>query len=287
MPAGRAVRQLWSQPIAVAPRGVALAREKGWLLAWDDKHWLYLLNAQGERQGQARTPKDLTVACCAEDGTHYAAAGSKGEVWWLAPDLVPRWERSVPHRAVAAAMDPFGQYLAVADSRGAVRLFDRYGRAVSQLQSPRPLHHLAFIPSAPLLVGSADYGLVTCFDLAGHWVWRDGLVAHVGSLAASGDGSRIMLACFTEGLQGYSLAGQKTGRLPLAEPCRLAALTFDGSLTAVAGLSNRLVILDADGRTLSSYLLTKPAAALALAALGESAVVGLADGPLLGVDLRE
>jgi hypothetical protein len=281
------VRQLWSQPIAVAPRGVALAREKGWLLAWDDKHWLYLLNGSGERQGQTRTPRDLTVACCAEDGTQYAAAGSKGEVWWLAPDLVPRWERSVPHRAVAAAMDPFGQYLAVADSRGAVRLFDRYGRTVSQLQSPRPLHHLAFVPAAPLLVGSADYGLVTCFDLAGNWVWREGLVAHVGSLAVSGDGSRIILACFTEGLQRYSLAGKKMGRLPLAEPCRLTALTFDGSSAAVAGLSNRLLLLDADGRTLVNYLLPRPAAALALAALGDTAVVGLADGPLLGIDLRE
>src|SRR5436853_547202 len=83
----------------------------------------------------------------------------------------------------------------VADARGTLRLFDRHGRTLWKTDNPRPFQHLAFVPEAPLLLGSADYGLIACFDQAGACVWRDGLVAHIGSLAVSGDGSQIVLAC--------------------------------------------------------------------------------------------
>src|SRR5439155_1274703 len=78
---------LWSQAITVVPRGLALVREKGWLLAWDDQNWLYLLNRNGERQGQLRTTGSLTTACASEDGSAFAAGGGQGQIWWLAPDL--------------------------------------------------------------------------------------------------------------------------------------------------------------------------------------------------------
>jgi len=278
-------RSAWSQSIAASNRGLALAREKGWLLAWDENHWLYLFDHKGHRQAQRHTP-GLTAACCAEDGSSYAAVGEHGEVWWLAPDLMPRWERAVPHRSVAAAMDSFGQYLAVADSRGHLHFIDRQGRPVHKLDSPRPLHHLTFIPAAPYLLGSADYGLVICFDLEGRTVWRDGLVAHVGALAVNGDGERIVLACFTEGLQHYSLKGKNLGRIPYAGTCSLAALSFDGSQILTANLANQIHLLDRDGKILCIFPLEKPAVALAFAALGETAVVAVSGGPILGLELR-
>jgi hypothetical protein len=286
-PLRKALQPAWSLDLQVRARGLALAREKGWVLLWDEKHWLYLVNRSGVRQAQVRLAEGPASACCADDGSAYAAVGPDREVRWLAPDLTVRWERTVPHRAVAAALDPFGQYLAVADARGTLYLFDRHSRSVGQVPSPRPLHHLAFVPAAPFLLGAADYGLVACFDLTGRTVWVDGLVAHVGSLAVSGDGDPIMLACFTEGLQRYNLGGKKQGRVAVAEPCRLAALSFDGRLILVAGLSNRLLLLDRHGRTLCDHLLDQPAVAVGLAALGENAVAALADGRLIGLGVQE
>ena len=58
---------------------------------------------------------------------------------------------------------------------------------------------------------SADFGLTACYDSAGRCVWRDGLVAHAGSLAVSGDGSVLVLACFSEGLCYYAITIQKRG----------------------------------------------------------------------------
>jgi hypothetical protein len=284
--APRSLRQRWSVALGTRPRGLALARETGWLLAWDDHHWLYLFNRRGERQAQAHHPGVLVAAAGADDGSAYAAVGNRGEVVWLAPDLVPRWERAVPSPAVAVAMDPFGQYLAAGDTQGRLYLFDCCGRPLAQSHNPRPLHHLVFVPAAPLLVGAADFGLVAGFDMTCRCLWQDRPFVHSGSLATSGDGTRIVLACFTDGLRLYTRGGQKLGRQTLPEPCQMSCLTFDGRLSLAASIEHNLFLLDRDGKTLAKLALEQPLAALAVAPLGESGVAALADGTLLGLDLN-
>jgi hypothetical protein len=276
----------WSQSLNADPRGLVLIRERDWLLAWDQNHWLYLFDHTGNRQVQVRFPGTLVAACCADDGSAYAAVGNQGEICWLAPDLMTRWQHALPCPAVTVAMDAFGQYLAVSDNRGNVHLFNRLGQQTKSLQTARALHHLAFVATSPVLVGCADYGLVTSFDMTGAIRWRDGLVAHAGSLSVSGDGARILIACFSEGVQIYNLEGQKQARIAVAESCRLASVAFTGRFVLVAGLTNRLFIVDGDGQTLCSQALEKPIAAAALSALGDYAVVGLADGPVVRLNIR-
>jgi hypothetical protein len=137
-----------------------------------------------------------------------------------------------------------------------------------------------------VLVGSAEYGLVACFDLAGRQVWRDGLVANVGSLAVTGDRGLVVLACFSEGIQRYALDGQKLERMALDEPCRLLALSFDGRVLLGATTMQRLLLADASGKTLASHQPEGPVAALALGPLADYAAVALADGQLIGLDLN-
>lgn len=265
-------------------RGLTQAREKGDLLVWDAQDWLYLLNQAGTLQGQVRVPGRLAAAACAEDGSAYVAAGAQGEVWWLGPDLMTAWQRALPRPAVAVAVDAFGRYAAVADAGGQLHVFDRLGQLAWQVQSPRPFHHLAFVPAAPYLVACADYGLVACFDHQGQWVWREGLVAHVGALAVDGYGDQIVLACFSEGLLRYSLAGTKRPRYPLAEPCRLVSISFNGESMLAAGVSRRLHVLDALGHSLVSHELDQKPVAIGMSALGDSATVALPDGTLLGLE---
>jgi hypothetical protein len=286
VPTAGLFKPLWSLATGAPPVGVALAREGGRLLAWDENHWLYLLNGRGERQGQARPLGALTAAALSDDGSALAVAGARGEVCRLAPDLTPRWQRALRHPAVAVAFDPFGHRLAVSDARGGLFLLDRDGHTLWEAQHPRPLHHLAFVPEAPFLLGAADFGLVVCMDMIGRAVWRDGLAVHCGALATSGDGERVVLACFSDGLRRYARAGGPQGHVTTAEPCRLAALSFDGRLALVAGRANRLLLLDSGGKALGIDLLERPATALALAALGERAVVALTDGGVVALDLR-
>jgi WD40 repeat protein len=276
----------WSHALAHPPRGLVLAREKGWVLAWDSQDWLYLLNPSGERQSQMHSAAKLTTASCADNGLAYAAGGAHGEIWWLLPDLRTRWERSVGHSVTALALDSFGQYLAVGDSLGTLTIFDSQGRQLVRAQSQRPLHHLTFIPAAPYLVGASDYGLIACFDLNGKLIWRDGIVAHIGALSISGTGEKIVLACFSEGLQQYDVQGNNLGRQSLPEAARLAALTYDARHLLAAGMGNHLLWVDAQHRILSTHQLEKPAVAMGLSPLGDRIIVAQAESSLVGLDLR-
>jgi hypothetical protein len=281
-PAGPFLFQsVWSQTLLAPPRGLRWAREKDWLLAWDETHWLYLFDGQGKRQAQKHIDHQLITACAADDGSAYVTLTGKGEVCWLAPDLMPRWQHALPQPGIAAALDPFGQYVAAATQAGAVHIFNHRGQPVRQVTCPRPLHHLVFVPGSAALVGCADYGLVACLDWQGQWLWRDGLVAYVGSLAASGDGELIVLACFGEGVQCYTLAGPKRRRLPGVEGCRSADVSFDGQRILAGTNGNEVVLLNPAGEILARHSLDKSLAGLALDALGRHAAVALADGTLL------
>jgi hypothetical protein len=278
-------RVRWSRVQAHPLRGLALARERGWLLTWDDHDWLYIFSRDGEPQGQVHLRRPLALACGADDGSAIVAVGRHGEIWWLTPDLRTRWEQALALQPLAVALDPYGQYLAVADAGGGLQSLDCHGRSVFRTECPRALHHLAFVPEAPFLLGGSDFGLVACFNPAGELVWRDGLVAHIGALTVSGDGSQIVVACFTDGLQRYSLQGKRQGRLTGEEPFRLAALSYDGKCILTAGLSNRLQLVQADGSRRATHDLDKAVLAIALSPLADCVVAALVDGELVALEI--
>src|SRR5205807_8732369 len=124
----------------------------------------------------------------------------------------------------------------------------------------------AFVPGAPTLCGSADYGHVGSFNLRGDWLWRDGLVARVGGLSISGDGTQLLLACFSEGLRRYDKDGKPLPTLALAEPSQLVAQSYDGATILAAGLSTQLWLTDARGGVRASQRWSQPIIALALGA---------------------
>jgi hypothetical protein len=280
------VRTLWSQAVSSSLRGLSAAHERGWFLVWDNHNALFLFNHAGQRQAQANPPGDLVAACASADGRTYAAVGGQGQVWLLAPDLTPRWQRSIDQRATAVALDSFGQRVAVAGADGALHLFDEAGSALWKSSVPRPLHHLAFVPERPNVVGAADFGLAACFDAHGRCVWRDGLVAHIGSLSTTGDGSVIALACFSEGVCCYSLVDGPKTRLtaPSFGSCRLLASSYDGKLWLTVGLDQRIVLRQPDGLVRAEMAVASQPTAVTLDPLGTRGAAALADGTLLAFD---
>jgi hypothetical protein len=262
------------------PRGLALAREPGWVLVWDADHRLSLYNRSGLAQAQRAARAPCTAACIADDGSCAAAGGEAGQLWRLAPDLAPVWQKVVPHRVTAVALSPLGDYLAAADAGGGLYLLDRHGRTVWKAATPRALHFLTFVPERPCLAGAADFGLVTCFDAAGRPLWQEGLISHVGSLSAGADGGRLILACFTEGLVHFTLEGARQRLVAPNPPCRLAALSYDGKLILTADLDRRLTLAERDGAARDHFDLESPPAGVALGPLGDYAVAATQNGLL-------
>jgi len=254
-------------------------------LAWDGQDGLFLFNHAGAIQAQRPSPVPIATACSADDGSAYVVGASQVPlVSWLAPDLAPRWQRPLPQRVTALALDPLGQYVAVADAGCTLHLLDQRGHTLWKATTPRPLSHLAFVPEKAVLVGAADFGLVLCFGATGECLWRDGLVAHIGSLAVSGDGGSILLACFGDGLVRYNLAKPQQERIPLDAACHLAALSYSGDCLFTAERNNRLCLREKDGTLRDPFSLDAPAASLAVGALGDYGMVGLAGGTILRLD---
>ncbi len=257
------------------------------LLVWDRDNDVTRLDRLGQVIVRRAAPGPLVSALCADDGNTVAAIGKRGQVWMMTPELTVMWERILQRRPVALALDCLGRQLAVADEAGGIHVLDTAGKVVWNATAARPLVHLSLVPEAPVLVGSAEFGLVCAFDRTGHCLWRDGPVAHVGSLATSGDGGRIVLACFTEGLCCYALTQPKQERLPQAGPSRLAGLDYTGQTIVTAGMDSRLTLRDAGGAVRDELPLAAAPVALVVEALGESVVAALTNGELVRVDLPE
>ncbi len=272
------MRLLWSQTVPAPLRGLSLARERDGLLVLDGQDGLFLFNHAGALQAQRPAPLPAAVIGSADDGSAYAIGGAEATVCWLAPDLSPRWRRPLPARATALALEPLGRRLAVADAGCTLHLLDSRGQTLWRATTPRPLVHLAFVPEKAIVVGAADFGLVLCFGAMGECLWRDGLVAHIGSLAVSGDGENLVLACFSDGLYRYGITSPRPQRMPLETTCHLAALSYTGDCLFTAGRDGRVCLRKRDGSLRDQISLDNPAMALALGALGDYAVVGLADG---------
>jgi hypothetical protein len=164
-----------------------------------------------------------------------------------------------------------------------VHFLDAAGAGVGRATNPRPLQHLAFVPERPLLIASADFGSVAAFSLGGRRRWHDAPVAHCGALATSGDGSRIALACFSDGVSFYHHRGEKRRDGPHLGPCRLVALAYDGSALLTAGLDGCVRLHKWDGQIRSDFRPDAAVTSLALNALGNTALVGLADGKVLAL----
>ena len=281
------MRIAWTRPLSAAPLGLCLAREAGTLLAWEAESTLVRLDPSGRVELRGRSPVPPVAVAMSDDGRLIAVAGARGKVCLLTLDLVPVWERSVPRKPTALALAPLGARLAVADEAGGVFVFDREGREVWRATAARPLTRLAFVPEASALIGAAEFGLVCVFDGAGTCTWRDGLVAHVGSLAVSGTGDLILLACFNEGLCTYALDRPRSQRLPPSPPVRLAAMDYRGEIIVAVSLDGDLVRCGADGTKQLELSLPANPVALCVEALGGAAVVAMADGTLVRVEMGE
>ena len=270
---------LWSLSLGSAVRALQFAREAELLLARDDSGTLTLINVGGETQAAAKLPGTV-AASISDDGSTIAAVGDGGQVWWLAPDLAIRSERSIAAPAVSVALNAFGQYLAVSDNQGNLHLLDRTGKLIAQFTTPRPVHHLAFVPMQPHLTAAADLGWAGCLDLAtGQWLWSDRPVSNIGALAVTGSGDPVLLACFSMGVRRYGPTGYRTS-LILPKACSLLALSFDSEKGIAGGAGHELYAFNATGELTITHELQHTPMALAMSALGDRVYCGFADGTI-------
>jgi hypothetical protein len=278
--------RLWSLTLRSPVRGASLAREAEMLLVRDSNATLWLLNGKGDLQGNVRLA-GTTAVCASDDGSTLVSAGVTGQVWRVGMDLAIMWERQLPNAGLAAAVDPLGEYIAVSDKTGGLSLLTNTGTTVARFQSPRPLHHVAFMPSTTQLIGAADFGWCGCLDLTtGDWTWTDRPVSHIGALAVTDSGNSMVLACFSDGIRRYGPGNRRGAAIALPAPCGHVAMSFAGDIGAAAGSGRDVYAFDRNGGLLFSLQLERPPATLALSALGDRLICGFADGTIKMMEFK-
>lgn len=267
------MRVLWTRRLPCLLQSVHLARETGHILVRDAGPGLSLWDQQGESKASISWP-GLLLSAATQDATAFVGADAR-RVQWLGEQLGVVWEKALSHKPTAVALAPLGQWLALSDESGTLGVFDHAGRECWTATTPGPLRHLAWIPETGHLVAAAEFGLVCLFDAKGRLLWRDGLVAHVGSVSVSGDGSRIILACFTEGIRVYGLDQPRPTTLPETIACRTLSASYSTEVMLAVSLDgSELSSHDKSGRRLTQGSVSSTVGSIALDALGGVALSG-------------
>jgi hypothetical protein len=276
-------------------QGLALAREAGLILAWDEAAQLYLLDTNGERRSASRAPDRILAGCISDNGTLIALLGKGPRLWLLSADLEPIADRPAPSEAATVAVDPHGRYVAVATRLTNTQFYTRHGRQAGRLATMQPLATLCFVPAQPFLVASAAYGRILGIDLLprgssgqleAEVAWDRALMSNVGRLASTGDGGMVLASCFTHGVQRYDLRGHNDGAYHLGGSASHAVPDFAGRSMVVATLEGELAVLNGAGNVRWKTALPRPALGLEFDALGRYLIYGLPTGEITRLDLE-
>jgi hypothetical protein len=277
-------------------KGLALAREAGTILVWDEGNQLYLFDRDGESHSMSRVPSKILTGTISDDGSLIALLVETDEAGLLLldADFNVQHERAAPSEPTCMAVDPHGRYLAIGTRLNALHFINRFGRPAGRLETMEPLSHLCYVPDRPLLLGAAAFGMLVGIAIApgrpegklgAEILWQDRLMSNVGRLAINGDGAMILASCFTLGVQRFDLRGRNEGSYHLGGTVSQAIPDFPGRTIAASTLEGDLAVMNAAGNVRWRTRLARPIVALEIDPLGRYVIYGHATGELGRLDL--
>jgi hypothetical protein len=277
-------------------KGLAMAREAGTILAWDEGNQLYLYSVQGEPLSYSRVASRIQAGAISDDGSLIALLvdAEDAGLLLLNADFQVECERPAPSEATFVTIDPHGRYVAVGTRQDTLYLLNRYGRAAGRLETIGSLSHLCFVPDRPLMIGAAAFGMLTGVSLEPNRsqgrletevLWQDRLMSNVGRLAVTGDGAMILASCYTLGIQRFDLRGRNEGSYHPGGTVSHAVPDFPGRTIAAATLEGDLAVMNSAGNVRWRTRLPRPVIALEIDPLGRYLIHGHATGEIVRLDL--
>ncbi len=275
-------------------KGLALAREAGTILAWDERDRLYLFDLLGQHRSVSQAPGSLITGAISDDGSLIALLGAGSRLWLLDADLGIIADRTAPPDAHCVSIDPHGRYVAVATRLSLTQFFTRHGKQAGRFETLQALSHVVFVANRPILIGAATYGMIVGLELSpagggsrleAEVLWQEALMSNVGRLATTGDGGVILASCFTHGVQRYDLKGRNEGAYHLGGTASHAVPDYAGRVFAVTTLEGELAVLNSGGNIRWKTVLSRPAIGLETDPLGRFLIYGQATGEITRLDL--
>ncbi|MHB1556308.1 MAG: hypothetical protein ACYC61_02390 [Isosphaeraceae bacterium] len=299
--AGRAAMRIdpetaWTVVTDSPLKGMALAREAGTILAWDEGNQLYLFDIQGESLSCSRVPSRILAGAISDDGSLVSllVEGGEAELLLLDADFTVAHQKPAPSDSAFVTIDPHGRYVAVGTRHGLLHLINRYGRPAGRIETVETIAHFGFVPDRPMAIGAAAMGMMlgVAIDpprgggpLETEILWQERMMSTVGRLTLSGDGGMVLASCYTLGIQRFDLKGRNEGSYHLGGTVSHAVPDFPGRTIAAATLEGELAIMNSAGNVRWRTTLPRPAIALEIDPLGRYVIYGHGTGEVVRLDL--
>jgi hypothetical protein len=276
-------------------KGMALAREAGTILAWDEGNQLYLFDVKGDALSYSRVPSRILAGTISDEGGLIAllVESEIPELLLLDADFSVEQQKPAPSEASFVALDAHGRFLAVGTRHNVLHLLNRYARPVGRLETIETVAHFCFVPDRAIAVAAAAFGMMAgvALDpmrggrLETEILWQERLMSNVGRLAVSGDGGMILASCYTLGIQRFDLRGRNEGSYHLGGTVSHAVPDFPGRTIAAATLESELAIMNSAGNVRWRTTLLRSITALEMDPLGRYVIYGHATGEIVRLDL--
>lgn len=260
------------------------ARESREVLAADNSGGIYLIDHRGKVIGLTRGPTPIRGLSWSDNGSGGVALIGQSKLHWFSRQLefLDRYELS--DTALAVAMDPQGDYVAVSLSTAQTQIFDGPRKPIHRFESLRPFVKLGFVTEWPGLIGVADYGLLSTRTFRGEVVWEDKLWNNAGDIAFTGRGDMVLVACFAHGILRYDEEGAQEGSFQVAGTPSRVACSYKPYRVAVSTLERHLYWMNTDGKLLWATEAPDDIVRIICDPLGKGLICGFQSGQIVRLD---
>ena len=275
---GAMPRLRWSFSTEAPLVSLQLARESGDVLAADAVGSLYLIDRQGKLATVTRGRAELRLLAWSDTGDLGVAVVGDSRLYWLNRQLNFQGFVDLRESAAAIAIEPYGQYAVVSQSAGDTLIYDRNRKLVRHLETPQPWVRVVCQSARPEIIWVSSYGLLGCHDFRGPLQWQEKLWANVGDLAVTGNGDRILLACFSHGIQCHDHTGTQIGSYQIGGTVSKVATSYLPKRIAAATVENELLWIGLEGQILWQATVPEPVVGVLVDPQGRGLVCGLESG---------
>ena len=278
---GRPPRERWSFTAEAPLTGMKLSRESGQIVAADESGGVYRLDRHGRIAAVTRGFFGVRLVACDDLGDRAAVVDHESRLSLFDEKLRVVWSLGMPEGITAIDVESHGRYVAVALANGKTVVYDAHHRRMFQFTTQRRLSVVRFLDFRPALVVAAEYGLLGKYDFQGRCLWSSKLPMNIGDLTCTGEGDRVSVAAFSQGIRHINGAGQPDGSYLLeGTPNRLSASITPFRL-AVTTLEGHLYWLDETGDIVWAAALPEEAVSVETDALGSGLACGFHSGRIV------
>lgn len=280
---GTPPRERWTYTAEAPLAGLARSREAGCTVLADTAGGLYRLDPNGQLAAISRGFHGLELLACDDVGRFGAALTEETHLTLFDDRCRVVWSLELPDVAYCLSMEPHGRFLAVSLANGKNVVYDANHRRVFHFETERPLRFLRFLATSRALIGVAEYGFIGRWDFTGAELWSNRLQVNVGDVSCTGDGTRIALAAFNQGVKHLAGTGERLGTYLLEGTAERLSGSFTADRLAVTTLEGHLYWLDGDGELVWGAELPERAVAVQTDPLGGGLVCGFESGRVVSL----